>query len=190
MFFSIFNDNSTQYLSRSWLIEPDKDAAANKSNGNTWNNEVYCNFGVRENNKGRSWEDARKYGFVAAGGGLWYSRTLKGLKIDERIWVNVPGYGYVGVGIVTSEAMTINQFIESQGLTREQLKGQYCFEEDDGLDNADYVVKVEWLHTEPLEKAISGTFFGNQNSVTRPVAQKWKDTINVLKQKWAAYLET
>ena len=182
MFFSVFNDNNTQYLSRSWLIEPEQLQEPSNKGEYFWNNEVYCNFGVSEG--GRSWQDAIKYNFIASGGGLWYSRTLKGLKQGERIWVNVPKYGYVGVGIVESEPMTIEQFLENNNIKREELNGNYCFGEKENPDGDDYAVKIRWLHTVPLNKAVSGSLFGNQNSVARPVTKKWDDTVNRLKREW------
>lgn len=188
MFFSVFQDGETQYLSRSWLIEPEVQENLNKANSN-WNNEVYCNFGIQEDGEGRSWEDARKYGFVAAGGGRWYSRTLRNLKEGERIWVNIPRYGYAGVGYVVSEPMTINQFLDKKHISQDALKGSYWFEEEHSLDDVDYVVQVEWIHTVPKEQAVSGALFGNQNTVARPIAAKWGETVNTLKQQWAAPLK-
>src|SRR5699024_1641140 len=56
----------------------------------------------------RNWDDARAYGFVAAGGGAWYSKTLKQLEPGHRVFVYIPKGngvgGYVGVGEVTGEA--------------------------------------------------------------------------------------
>lgn len=50
----------------------------------------------------RSWDEARTYGFVSAGGGVAYSRTLRSLPAGARISVCIPGgLGYVGVGTVT-----------------------------------------------------------------------------------------
>jgi hypothetical protein len=53
-----------------------------------WNGEFYCSFGE---DKERSWEDAVQYGFISAGGGAWYSRTLQLLNPGNRVWVKVPG---------------------------------------------------------------------------------------------------
>ena len=67
----------------------------------------YVGFGEDE---ARSWEDARAYEFVSAGGGPWYSRTLKKLPVDGRVFVNLPGRGYVGVGVVTGHAVPAREF--------------------------------------------------------------------------------
>ena len=46
-----------------------------------WNQEYYVSFGSGT----RCWSDARKYGFISAGGGTWYSNTLKLLSPGDRI---------------------------------------------------------------------------------------------------------
>ena len=43
--------------------------------------------------RGRSWEDAREFGFVSGGGGPFYSGTLAMLSPGDRIWVNITGQG-------------------------------------------------------------------------------------------------
>jgi len=51
----------------------------------------------------RNWDDARKYGFVSAGGGRWYSTTLSGPKQGDRLFVYLPAIGYVGVATVREQ---------------------------------------------------------------------------------------
>ena len=73
----------------------------------TWNGrDFYVAFGEGER---REWEDARRYGFVSAGGGAWYSRSLQQLKPENRVFAYIPKGrgvgGYVGVGEVTAESM-------------------------------------------------------------------------------------
>src|SRR3954452_18809299 len=50
----------------------------------------------------RRWPDMVRYGFVSAGGGRWYSRTLRALEPGHRVWAHIPRVGYVGVGEVTA----------------------------------------------------------------------------------------
>src|SRR6185312_10015091 len=105
VFFQVFQHGDEQLLSRAWLIDPGETqanvATASRTRGEKepWNGEYYVSYGAD-----RSWDEARQYGFVSAGGGSWYSRTLKLLSPGSRIWVNIPKTGYVGVGLVT-EAM-------------------------------------------------------------------------------------
>ena len=49
-------------------------------------------------------------GHISAGGGTWYTKTLQQLKPGDRIWVNSPGHGYVGVGRVTGRAESVATF--------------------------------------------------------------------------------
>ena len=71
-----------------------------------WNGEYYGSFGG-----GRDWECARKYGYFAAGGGMWYSRTLALLEPGSRLWVNNPAHGYVGVGTVMESRVKADEFM-------------------------------------------------------------------------------
>ena len=71
LFFQVFQCGGDRLLSRAWLIDPGETqanvAATTRSTGEArepWNGEFYVSFGG-----GRSWEDARKYGFISAGGG-------------------------------------------------------------------------------------------------------------------------
>jgi hypothetical protein len=47
---------------------------------------------------------------------------------------------------------------------------------------AEYFVKVEWLDTVPVGKAIDEVgLFGNQNTVCQPSTPKWRHTVERLK---------
>jgi len=102
LFFRYFVDDGRAYLARTWLIEP-SEAEANVKAGSkggkeAWNGtDFYVSFGEGDH---RSWEDARKFGFVSGGGGRWYSKTLEALQPGHRVFACVPGEGYVGVGEV------------------------------------------------------------------------------------------
>ena len=66
-----------------------------------WNGEYYANFFEAKGEgpggqKLRSWDDARKYGFLSAGGGRCYWHPLLLLSPGDRVWVNMPGCGFVG----------------------------------------------------------------------------------------------
>ena len=34
-----------------------------------------------------------QYGFICAGGGEWYSKTLNLLNVGDRVWLTIPGMG-------------------------------------------------------------------------------------------------
>ena len=82
-------------------------------NGHDWG----VTFGTASNT--RNWEDARTYGFVSAGGGRWYSQTLRNLPVGARVFVNIPGSGYVGVGEVIGGAQRFDEAtVEIDGVER------------------------------------------------------------------------
>src|SRR3954471_8917116 len=55
----------------------------------------------------RRWADMVRHGFLSAGGGRWYSRTLRALSPGDRVWAHIPKVGYVGVGIVTAPVVPV-----------------------------------------------------------------------------------
>lgn len=112
LFFQIFTHDTEQLLSRAWLLDPvhtQVSAAATPATGPSepWNGEFYASFGEGES---RSWADAVQYGFICGGGRAWHSRTLYLLHSDDRVWVKVPGRGFVGVGCVTGRAQPAADF--------------------------------------------------------------------------------
>ena len=187
LFFHVFQCGSERLISRAWFEEDmEETAPAEVSSKGPWNGEYYVSFGEDE---GRIWDDARKYGFISAGGGPWYTKTLNLLSPGDRVWVNIPHTGYVGVGVVTDTVQQAKDVVidYDNALTpmRElPLQGKYFYSEDDP-ENAEYVVKVQWIKTVAASKAVKEIgFFGNQNSVCRPTAEKWVFTIDRLKKCW------
>lgn len=150
-----------------------------------WNGEYYVSFGEGE----RYWEDAQKLGFISAGGGTWYSKTLSLLAVGDRIWVNIPHIGYVGVGRVIETVKQAKDMVftiegTGKGFSEISTKGSYLYSPDDP-DNAEYVVRVQWDKTVAENKAVRELgFFGNQNSVCRPKTEKWDYTVSRLKKLW------
>jgi len=192
--FQIFDTGSEQLLSRAWLLDPAEtqiDAVAAKE---PWNGEYYVNYG---DGPSRSWSDADKYGFVSAGGGPWFSNTLKLLKEGDRIWVNAPGYGFVGVGRVKGSREPAPDFRikTADGSDRPALEvltsASYHREFENDPDKMEYFVPVDWAQTVPLDKAIHEQgLFGNTNTVCAPKTPKWRHTIERLKEAFPDYEKT
>lgn len=191
IFFQVFQDGDNQYLSRAWLIDPieteTRATAVQSGERGEWNGEYYVSFG---HSGDRDWREAVKYGFISAGGGAWYSRTLSLLSPDDRIWVNVPGQGYVGVGKVLSKPVRANEFlVVVDGVQRpflEIAQANYHKQYVDDEEKSEYFVAVEWLDTKTLPAAVSEVgFFGNQNSACRPRTSKWNHTVERLKKKFS-----
>lgn len=185
VFFSAFSDGDNRYLSRAWMIDPQETQQLASSRGprELWNGEFYVSFGEGDR---RNWGDARRYGFISAGGGSWYANTLNMLSEGDRVWVNIPKTGYVGVGIVCGERQRLSDFkIGEQDLNELDTFIQYTRFLTESDDVAEYIVPVQWLHTESNDKAFGETgLFGNQNTVCKPVTTKWRHTVDRLKQIW------
>ena len=187
LFFRIFQCGSERLISRAWFEEDlEETAPAEVSNKGPWNGEYYVSFGEEES---RKWDDARKYGFISAGGGPWYTKTLSLLSPGDRVWVNIPHTGYVGVGVVTDTVLQAKDAVFDHENTQTPMKelplhGKYFYSEDDP-ENAEYVVKIQWIKTVATSKAVKEIgFFGNQNTVCRPTAEKWNFTVDRLKKSW------
>lgn len=197
VFFRCFRDRDREYLTRAWLRPPgfadlaETAIGASTKTGGTkspkgpWNGEYYVSYGVSPN---RQWEDAQQYGYISAGGGSWYTNTLQVLSPGDRVWVNVPGRGYVGVGIVTAEVQPVTEFTVADADGRQlpiaeaPTKGHIHIGPE---DKQEHFVKVDWIKTVSLGQAIKEKgFFGNQNSVAAPKTQKWNHTIDRLKQRF------
>jgi len=194
--FQVFQNGREQLLSRAWLIDPGETQAnvanATKTKGEKepWNGEYYVSFGDLSY---RSWKDARTFGFISGGGGSWYSQTLKQLSPNDRVWVNIPKHGYVGVGRVTEAVVPVKEFrVQTPAGDRPALDvlqhaDRYRPNADDP-EKAEYFVRVAWLDTVAETEAISEVgYFGNQNTVCKPVTPKWRHTVERLKKhfpKW------
>ena len=123
-------------------------------NGKDW----YFAFGVDDN---RKWVDALKYGFVSAGGGDWYSKTVRNLPIGARIFVYIPQVGYVGVGETTASAIN---FLESKEWQGKDLEGKYTHANGE----PEFIVPVKWIATRSPEDAIYGNgLFASQHSTCK-----------------------
>jgi len=189
VFFRVFKEGEREYLSSMWFIDPTLPSpVVVGEDKEPWNGEFYVSYG--HDLGGRRWEDARKYGYVSGGGGTWYSKTLSMLEIGKRVWVNVPGQGYVGVGIVAGPVVKIDEFeINANGsmkmFTEEDVIGKEVFTYKDNDEKSDYLVKIDWIKTVDLKDAIKEKgFFGNQNTVCKPVAKKWQHTVERLKKRF------
>lgn len=175
MVFRYFTDDGHQYLARTWLMDEEAPVAASKGKSSraVWNGrDWYVSFGA--DNRSRSWEDAKRYGFVSAGGADWYSRTLKSLPAGARVFVHIPQNGYVAVGTVTGPSATASEAtLNVDGVNRPfrslDLEGTYSHPDaPDGVDAAEYIVPIEWIATvEQSQAHWQLGMFANQNSACK-----------------------
>ena len=186
VFVRMFEDDDRKYLTRAWLKEPvvlPAETLSRPGTGGEWNGEFYVSFGVGLH---RRWPDAKKYGFISAGGGEWYVNTLRTLQPGNRIWVNVPGTGYVGVGEVVSAAVRFDQFkLSNQGVETPIADVEVEAPEMFDQEHSEHIVGVNWTKAVDLHEAVKEIgFFGNQNTVAKPRAQSWHFTVERLKTLW------
>ncbi|MCY1138114.1 endonuclease NucS [Actinoplanes sp. Pm04-4] len=187
--FRYFQDGDRSYLARTWLL-PDNDvadaAAPRRSSAKeTWNGQDwYVAFG--EESSIRAWDDARKYGFISAGGGEWYSRSLRALPLGGRIFVYIPKTGYVAVGTVVGPAATFDEAIltvdgEPHKMTDLPLTAGYRHAVS-GPDKDEYVVPVKWIKSLDKDHAIwEKGMFANQNSACK---LRNRFTLEILSQRF------
>lgn len=188
LFFQVFQHGPDQLLSRVWMIDPGETQAnvatttRRTRESEPWNGEYYVSFGGN-----RNWSEARKYGFISAGGGNWFSQTLNMVSIGDRVWVNIPGTGYVGVGRVSETVQSVNDFkLQTKEGERPALdvlsSANRLRVNAADPEKAEYFVRVEWLDTLPENEAVKEVgFFGNQNTVCQPTTPTWRHTIERLK---------
>jgi hypothetical protein len=153
------------------LTDAYRDAAEGQP---AWNGrDFYVAFGENEQ---RSWEEAVRYGFISAGGGEWYTRSLQQLQPGHRIFVYIPKGngvgGYVGVGEVIGASMLARDFrVDVDGRAEDYLDvtqspGAAQHSDDPAL--AEWVVPVRWIETRSKEDAVRDSdFFANQNSAVK-----------------------
>jgi len=179
VFFQYFKDGSSEYLTRSWLIDPveaEERSRAGRTRtaaaAETWNGQdFYYSAGEGPH---RNWEDMVTYGFISSGGGVWYSNTLKLLEPGHRVFAYIPQRGYVGVGLVTESVQDPHEFtVDVAGIPTKiaeaPLKApdvrDYIEAEP---DKREYFVRVDWLKTQTRDEAFwKPGMYANQNSVTR-----------------------
>jgi hypothetical protein len=134
-----------------------KISKSNVTKGNNlWNGrDFYVNIGEGRH---RNWNDCQKYGFVSGGSDKKYSQALNLLFTESRIFVYIPGTGYVGVGIVKDTAVPVKDFkvlVNGQKVPILDLPifapnmGEYANEPD----KSEYLVRVEWIKAVPKNQA-------------------------------------
>ena len=115
------------------------------------------------------------------------------LSEGDRVWVNIPKTGYVGVGEVIGERCRATEYhFETASGAKTLLELASASEYphlyrvlDDEEESAEYLVPVRWLYTVERSDAFSEVgLFGNQNTVCKPTTPKWSHTVERLKQVW------
>lgn len=181
VFFAYLEDDGRSYLVRSWLASNSQasGAAPAKKPGKKpeWNGRDW--FVIFGEGPHRAWEDARRYGFVSAGGGEWYSRNLRSLPEDARIFVYIPKRGrmtggYVAVGETLGEAKPFDEaLVQFEGqwvrlADRDDRIASYRHSEPGNApteDDTEYVVPVRWIVSVPMDEAYRVKGMTNYRSI-------------------------
>jgi hypothetical protein len=167
IFFSVFEHQGQVFLSTDWLLDQEEvtERAERKSRA-PWSGLWYANVGDGPN---RSWEDMRRYGFLAAGGGRLYSGALGRLQVSDRVCAYQKGAGYVGYGQVTAAVVPVKEFLVSGGpLIAQDLYQKNIAHDANDPEMSEYAVGMDWKKTFPLDQAKTFTgVFANQNIVCK-----------------------
>lgn len=147
--------------------------------------EYYALFGGSPD---RDWEEARKYGFISAGGSIQLVK-LERLSPGVRVWVYSPRAGYVGVGEVMAPAVPLLDFTvkDDEGETRRLVdlptRAARLTTSKWESRKTEYVVAISWQRTVPVSEAVHDrAFFTNQNVVCKPHSPRWDKTLSALKR--------
>ena len=103
----------------------------------------------------RNWDDCRKFGFLAAGGGPKWSKQLEKLQVGDRIIAYLKGYGYVGIGTVTQSSTPSSKFmvngtaIKELPLINDTIRSVKRF----STKNGEYLIGVNWEVAVPRDQA-------------------------------------
>jgi hypothetical protein len=96
------------------------------------------------------------------------------LSPGDRVWVNIPKKGYVGVGEVIEAVQPANAF-KVMTVTGEQLAmdvvqhGEKYKASASDPEKTEQFVRVKWLDTVDANQAFAEVgLFGNQNTVCQP----------------------
>jgi hypothetical protein len=102
----------------------------------------------------RSWEDCRKYNFLAAGGGRKWSDQLHRLSVGDIVVPYLKKRGFVGIGRVESAAMPVSDFrCKGRPLSASMLKQPGMLRRAADAERSEYVVPVKWVRAVPATEA-------------------------------------
>ena len=108
------------------------------------------------------------------------------------MWVKAPNHGFVGVGMVTGTRQSVTEFRLDDRNALDVLKnGHYHRQFIDDTNRQEYFVPIRWLDHVPIDQAVNEVgLFGNQNTVCRPRAAKWRTTVERLKTTFPKWDDT
>ena len=166
-FFNVFNADGQEWLTTDFLLDQaEVEERSERKVRPPWSGYYFVNAGLGEH---RSWEDYKRYGFVAAGHGEFYSKRLDQLSVGDKVFVYDKGNGYIGYGIVRSEKVPASEFMTESGPLFDQPLDQPGIKLDaDDPIMSEYVVGIDWVKTfNPSDAKKFKGAFANQNIVCK-----------------------
>jgi hypothetical protein len=165
-FFNVFQHNGNMLMATDWLI--DQEQVVEKARARKelpWSGWYYVNVGEPD----RSWEDERRHGFLAAGGGSQYSGKLRKLQPGDPVFAYQKGKGYVGYGLVAQPSVPASDFeVNGKRLFDLPLEEPALKHQAGDPEMQEYAVGVDWKRTYPVTEAKwADGLFANQNIVCR-----------------------
>lgn len=174
-FFNVFEQDNIEWMTTEFLLDQEEvsERTAKRTRG-PWTGYWYVNAGSEEH---RAWDDMRRYGFVTASGGKWYSDGLSRLQVGDKVFLYQKGNGYLGYGIVTAPRVMARDFMTPEGPLFEQpLVQSYIKERAEDAELAAYAVGVDWKTTFDRDKGKSFVgIFANQNIACKIYKQATAD---------------
>lgn len=167
VFFNVFEAEGREWLTTDFLLDQSEvEERSERKVRAPWSGYYFVNAGIGEH---RSWEDMKRYGFVAAGGGVFYSKRLQQLSVGDEVFVFDKGNGYIGYGVVTSGVVPASEFVTEEGLLFEQDLRQPAIKRPEATqEDQEYAVGIQWKKTfDPQTGRWFKGAFANQNIVCK-----------------------
>ncbi|WP_282159415.1 nuclease [Shimia thalassica] len=166
-FFNVFEADGCEWLTTDFLLDQDEvEERSERKVRAPWSGYYFVNAGLGEH---RSWDDMKRYGFISAGGGEFYSKRLQQLGVGDEFFAYDKGNGYIGYGAVTRTVVPADEFTTPNGplfdqpLTEARIKRPGAAPEE-----AEFAVGVEWRMTvDPSHAKRFKGAFANQNIVCK-----------------------
>lgn len=181
-FFNVFEADGKEWLTTDFLLDQaEVEERSERKVRPPWSGYYFVNAGLGPE---RSWEDMKRYGFVGACGGDFYTKRLDQLNVGDKIFAYERSKGFIGYGLVTSEKVPASEFITADGLLFDQPLDQPGIKKNAADPSlAENVVGIDWQKTfEPSEAKWFKGAFANQNIVCKLRDQA---TVDFLIQEFA-----
>jgi hypothetical protein len=166
-FFNVFEADGQEWLTTDFLLDQEEvEERSERKVRAPWSGYYFVNAGLGEH---RSWEDMKRFGFVSAGGGEFYSKRLRQLNVGDEIFVYDKGNGYIGYGVVRTRVVPAAEFITEDGPLFDMPLAEPKMKRPNApMEEAEYVVGIDWRKT--VDPAVAKRFkgaFANQNIVCK-----------------------